>query len=180
MIRIDRIVKNNAYFVLNLFQDYLVLLLHLNINLDQYWLKKIDLKQACQIVLIVVNAGHQNKHQLKLFSWLEYHGVEKEDIKYLTSNDDYLCINDNHHPASGMLDTELIFGFWNDVKDDYSVPNVIVPHLDFISPSLRFPLDIVQIKLNFFALFAKRINMQILVCSFLYFVMTLDDYYCDN
>ena len=87
----------------------------------------------------------------EMFSWLEYHGVEKTDIKYLTDNGDYLRINVNCHQANRMLNTE--FGFWNNVgdrtystntnhlrvKDGYSVPNVVAPHLDFISPSLRFP-----------------------------------------
>jgi len=80
-----------------------------------------------------------------ILNWIEYYGIDKTSIEYLTSNRDFIRVKTSIKVANEMLNTQ--YAYWvNDkgtkhmrVKDGYSVPATIADHLDFISPTLRFP-----------------------------------------
>jgi len=80
-----------------------------------------------------------------VLDWLNYYEIESHNIEYLTTNKDFIRIKTTVKVANEMLNTE--YGYWVNtdddkhirVKDGYKVPKQVAEHLDFISPTLRFP-----------------------------------------
>jgi tripeptidyl-peptidase-1 len=72
--------------------------------------------------------------------------VNEDEIKSVTPNSDFLRIKTTIEKANKLLNTQ--YGIWTNsngeqhirVKDNYYVPKSVGQHLDFVSPTLRFPL----------------------------------------
>jgi len=80
-----------------------------------------------------------------ILDWFNYYNIETNNIKYLTLNKDFVRIETTIKTANEMLNTQ--YGYWINnegekhkrVKEGYYVPAIVAEHLDFISPTLRFP-----------------------------------------
>lgn len=82
-----------------------------------------------------------------IYSWLESHGISRDNVESITPNSDFVRFTCNIETANTMLNTE--FGRWKHstsgqlfvrVHDNYFVPESVAQHIDFISPTLRFPI----------------------------------------
>ena len=80
--------------------------------------------------------------------WLRRSHIKDEDISRITPNGDFIEVKTTIGNANHMLNTK--FGYWKHEKADlkhirveehYFVPKHVRNHLDFISPTLRFPLS---------------------------------------
>jgi len=80
-----------------------------------------------------------------ILDWFNYYNVDKNTINYLTTNKDFIRIETTIKTANSMLNTQ--YAYWKNgdgekhmrVQEHYYVPPEIAEHLDFISPTLRFP-----------------------------------------
>ena len=90
-----------------------------------------------------------------LHEWFHYHLIDKSNIIPLINNHGIIRINTDCLTANNMLNTQ--FGYWeniNDgtkhlrVKDEYYIPKQLSEHLNFISPTLRFPIRKHTIKIS--------------------------------
>lgn len=82
-----------------------------------------------------------------ILGWLADWGIPADNIEKLTPNGDFIRVNIDIETAEKMLNTD--FGYWQHsetgtkhirVRDDYFVPSDVASHLDFVSPTLRFPI----------------------------------------
>lgn len=79
--------------------------------------------------------------------WLKKNGISANKIVSITPNNDFIKVEMTIEDANNLLKTE--FGYWKHltsgskhirVKKHYFVPSHISQHLDFVSPTLRFPV----------------------------------------
>jgi len=84
----------------------------------------------------------------RIISWLKSNGIEESSVKELTPNGDFIRVTTDAKTANQLLNTK--YGYWVHadsgkthlrVKDDYFVPSDVSELIDFISPTLRFPVE---------------------------------------
>ena len=81
-----------------------------------------------------------------IYAWLASYDIGPDMVEKVTPNGDFVRFTITVGTANALLDTEYwiweheaTHRTWRRVKDGYHVPLEVEQHLDFISPTLRFP-----------------------------------------